>query len=223
MTQLGARGYTPGYAPPEQYGGGRTGSYTDQYGLAATVYFLLTAQKPLDSVSRIVEKKAMPTVQTYDRTIPLYVSQAIEKALSLKPEERFLTVADFINALTGKAAASFSRTMPNQREPEGATMTAIGGIHLPSQAAGQFQGQTVAYTPQQAGAAGQVYTAPPVGIGVPSAAVPEKKRFPVGLALGALGGMLLVGAVVVVGILYLTGNLFSATPTPDMSLHLPKR
>ena len=30
-TSTGARGLTPGYSPPEQYGSARTGSYSDQY------------------------------------------------------------------------------------------------------------------------------------------------------------------------------------------------
>ncbi|NSW53322.1 MAG: serine/threonine-protein kinase [Anaerolineae bacterium] len=219
MTQLGARGYTPGYAPPEQYGGGRTGSYTDQYGLAATIYFLLTGQKPLDSVARVVEKKAIPTVQSYNRTIPLHVSQAIEKALSLNPEDRFLSVADFIRALTGKASASFARTMPNPQDREGATMTALGGVGIPSAPPTSFGAQTAVYTPNASPQAG-AGVMPPGGITAPPVVLPAKKRFPVGLVLGIVGGLVVIGAIVVVGILYLTGNLFNATPTADAALVL---
>ena len=43
-TTTGAMAYTPGFAPPEQYAGGpqRTGPYSDQYALAATLYALIT-------------------------------------------------------------------------------------------------------------------------------------------------------------------------------------
>ncbi len=44
---------TPGYAPPEQYlGSGRFGPASDVYGLAATLYRLLTAKVPLAAVDR---------------------------------------------------------------------------------------------------------------------------------------------------------------------------
>ena len=42
QTTIGARGVTPGYAPPEQYGHGRTDARTDVYSAGATLYALLT-------------------------------------------------------------------------------------------------------------------------------------------------------------------------------------
>ena len=45
-TTTGARGVTPGYAPPEQYGAGRTDARTDVYSAGATLYALLTGQQP---------------------------------------------------------------------------------------------------------------------------------------------------------------------------------
>lgn len=49
QTTLGARGVTPGYAPPEQYGQGRTDARSDIYSSAATLYALLTAATPPDA------------------------------------------------------------------------------------------------------------------------------------------------------------------------------
>ncbi|HAY85236.1 MAG TPA: hypothetical protein DCY42_10040, partial [Chloroflexi bacterium] len=51
-TTVGARGYSPGFAPPEQYGEAVTGPFSDQYSLAATLYNLLTGNPPPESVDR---------------------------------------------------------------------------------------------------------------------------------------------------------------------------
>jgi len=46
-TTMGARALTPGYAPPEQYGRGRTDARSDIYALGATLYKLLSGQERL--------------------------------------------------------------------------------------------------------------------------------------------------------------------------------
>jgi serine/threonine-protein kinase len=45
-TQTGAWAFSPGFAPPEQISGLRTGPYSDQYSLAATIYYLFTGKPP---------------------------------------------------------------------------------------------------------------------------------------------------------------------------------
>jgi serine/threonine-protein kinase len=56
-TTTGARGLTPGYSPPEQYGGARTDARSDQYALAATLYSLMTHVSPPDSIERMLNKE----------------------------------------------------------------------------------------------------------------------------------------------------------------------
>jgi len=210
QTQLGARGYTPGYAPPEQYGGGRTGSYTDQYGLAATIYFLLTGKKPLDSVSRVVDKKAMPTVITYNQTIPLHVSKSIDQALKLDPNERYPSVAVFINTLTGKNAGSFAATARAPLNQENATMTAINSQPLPPASFQQQQSTAQAFPSTQ--------PSYPDAQSLPSEPRTRKKKTPIAAILGIGFGLLVVLVIGVLGVLYLTGNLFQPSPTPDIAL-----
>jgi eukaryotic-like serine/threonine-protein kinase len=95
----GTKGYTPGFAPPEQYGSAPTGPFTDQYSLACTLYNLLTGQKPVDSVERVLGKAASVPLGSLNPGIPVNIQQAIEKAMSLRPEDRFGTVSEFQQAL----------------------------------------------------------------------------------------------------------------------------
>ncbi len=72
QTATGAAGYTPGYAPPEQYGQGHTGPYSDQFSLAATVYALLTQAKPADSIARVLGKETLVPIRQMDPDILKY-------------------------------------------------------------------------------------------------------------------------------------------------------
>ena len=99
QTASGAEGYTPGYAPPEQYGRGRTGPYSDQFSLAATLYALLTSIKPADSIQRVLGKATLFIPREINPEIPENVSDALLKALSLQTEDRFGSVVAFQAAL----------------------------------------------------------------------------------------------------------------------------
>lgn len=98
-TQSGAWGYTPGYAPPEQVSGLRTGPYSDQFSLAATLYYLFTGTPPADSAQRMIGQQELIPLQQLNPVIPLHTANAIQKAMSIKPDDRFSTVADFLAAL----------------------------------------------------------------------------------------------------------------------------
>lgn len=101
-TTVGARAVTPGYAPPEQYGQGKTDHRTDQYALAATLYKALTGQEPLESVQRIAGER-MPLAHEVNPRIPPPVSMAIERAMRLEPAQRFASVAEFAAALSSSS------------------------------------------------------------------------------------------------------------------------
>jgi serine/threonine-protein kinase len=98
-TAAGAKGYTPGFASPEQAGGGRTSPRSDQYSLAATIFTLLTGNRPEDSVNRILQGAPLQNPSTLNPQIPLNVSTALCKAMSLRPEDRFEDVISFQTAL----------------------------------------------------------------------------------------------------------------------------
>jgi len=106
-TVTGIKGYTPGYAPPEQYGAARTGPYTDQFSLAATLYKLLTNQNPAESMQRILKQDTLKPIHQFNPRVPQNVVDAVERGLSIRPEDRFESVDAF-----GAALAN-----PNYRNP----------------------------------------------------------------------------------------------------------
>lgn len=113
-TAAGATGYTPGYAPPEQYGTGRTGPYSDQYAMAATLYHLMTGQKPVDALQRVLGQASLPPAQAVTPGIPAHVSLALEQAMAVRPEDRFATVEDFVRALQDEGYQATIRINPAQ-------------------------------------------------------------------------------------------------------------
>ena len=88
---------TPGYASPEQYQG-LADRRSDVYALGATLHHLLTGRDPAKSVPFTFS----PIVDTVP-TIDLQLDTAIQRALSLRPDDRFQTIAEFSAALQGKA------------------------------------------------------------------------------------------------------------------------
>jgi eukaryotic-like serine/threonine-protein kinase len=108
-TSAGAKGYTPGYAPPEQYGNTRTGPYSDQYSFAATLFHLLTGQKPADSVERALGNAVLTPMNLLRSDLPAHFMPVFERALAIKPDQRFASVEEFVRSLVDpgfKAAAS---------------------------------------------------------------------------------------------------------------------
>jgi Tol biopolymer transport system component len=98
-TTVGAKAYTPGFAPPEQYGLGRTDTRTDIYSLGATLYNLLTGKMPADSLERAMGQKKLEPIRVLNPQVSARTAEAIERALGIKPEERFTTATDFLAAL----------------------------------------------------------------------------------------------------------------------------
>jgi serine/threonine protein kinase len=102
-TAAGAQGFTPGFAPPEQAGGGHTGPYSDQYALAATLYNLMTGVRPVDSIKRVLEDEELPPARALVPELPENISNALDHAMALQPEDRFESVGAFLTALHNPA------------------------------------------------------------------------------------------------------------------------
>jgi serine/threonine protein kinase len=98
-TTTGARAMTPGYSPPEQYGTARTGPRTDIYSLGATLYAALTGVIPEDALARAIDNVELMPLREYNPKISSNLAAAIEKAMSIHPEDRFQSAEEFRQAL----------------------------------------------------------------------------------------------------------------------------
>lgn len=120
-TQTGAWAYTPGFASPEQVSGLRTGPYSDQFSLAATLYFLFTGVPPADSAQRMIGEQELVPLQELNPGVPAHAAKAIHKAMLIKPDERFSTVGDFIASLCNTSPipepSSGQRTVASPSRP----------------------------------------------------------------------------------------------------------
>jgi tRNA A-37 threonylcarbamoyl transferase component Bud32 len=102
-TTTAVRHCSPGYSAPEQYSQG-TGIRSDIYGLGATLYTLLTGRVPPDALHRIMqlsegEPDPLVPAKQLVASVPLAVSEAIQRALFLNRNQRFSTVEEFWQAL----------------------------------------------------------------------------------------------------------------------------
>lgn len=98
-TTTGARAMTPGYSPPEQYGSARTSPRTDIYSLGATLYAALSGVIPEDGLARAMDNVELTPLRKHNARVSHPLASAIEKAMSVHPEDRFQSAEEFKQAL----------------------------------------------------------------------------------------------------------------------------
>ncbi len=190
-TLSGAWAFTPGFAPPEQVSGLRTGPQSDQFSLAATLYYVLSGKSPADAARRLMGEEELISLKTIVPDLPEHISDAIDKALSIKQDNRFTTVADFVAAM---------RTKSPIPDPASVQKTQMGARPTP---------------PSIAVPGGPAIVPPtgPVPISIPA----PRKKPKTALWIG-LGGLALVGVLFIVLVaLNIIKGVGTATPTiaPD--------
>ena len=105
-----------GYAPIEQYltQAQRTAA-TDVYGLAATLYALLTAQVPIPALLR--DREQMPSPRELQPHLSAAVNQAVIRGMAVEPQFRPTTVAEWLQLLPGNQLNVTSPLLPTQAAP----------------------------------------------------------------------------------------------------------
>lgn len=111
-TTTGARAMTPGYSPPEQYGTARTDHRSDIYSLGATLYAALTGAIPEDALSRAMDQAELTPIRHYNPRVSRRLAAAMEKALEVRPDDRFQSAGEFKQALL--SGSSLSRRLINE-------------------------------------------------------------------------------------------------------------
>jgi len=137
---------SPGFAPYEQYSTrGNQGPWTDVYGCAATLYFLVTGKAPPEASERIEDPRIDPPHLLVPE-VDAGLSAAIVEGLGFRPDDRPRSMEDFI-ALLDEASAgrdSLAAARPAVPPPlappppppvPGAMSVPGGGAALPSRAA----------------------------------------------------------------------------------------
>lgn len=88
-----------GFAPHEQYATDiKQGPWTDVYAMGATLYYCTTGQMPPDSIARIYTDNLIPPTEL-GASLSTNAQEAIQKALAVRPEDRFQSMTEFIGAL----------------------------------------------------------------------------------------------------------------------------
>ena len=138
-TTTGARGLTPGYSPPEQYGSARTDARSDIYSLGATLYAVLTGMPPADGLAIMMEQDELVPIRKKNGKVNQNLAATIEKAINVKPEDRIQTAAAFKQALLEasdtiqrEVAQGTIRLQPAPPKPSDATVRADSIDDLPS-------------------------------------------------------------------------------------------
>jgi serine/threonine-protein kinase len=192
QTTLGARGVTPGYAPPEQYGEVRTDARSDVYSAAATLYALLTGQTPPDALAVMTRQVPFLRPRQLDPTISPHVEAAILRAMQTAPEDRFQTVGDLREALVEPETRQ--PQIPTPDEPSPGVVVPEAGPAAP-EARAESPPQLPDAQPLARAKESQPKEATTGGSVVPAAAAPEVEPAPIswkrvailGLLAGSLG------------------------------------
>jgi len=124
---------TAGYAPKEQYGEGQTDARSDIYGLGATLHHLLTGVSPTDHPFDFED------IRQLNSQVPAYVADAIMRALSDDPANRWQSAAEMREALTKEPLPKPKKA----RRPKSRQRPKVSPVPQPAAAAAQASGAAV--------------------------------------------------------------------------------
>ena len=115
---------TAAYLAPEQASGAEVGPQADLYGLGVVTYQLLAGRLPYDAASltelALMQQREYPMrLDELDPVIPQALAIAVQRALSLEPEQRYPSAEEMRRALhdgaRGVAPAARRRLEPPRR------------------------------------------------------------------------------------------------------------
>lgn len=100
--------HKPGYTPPEQMSGRNMRSYTDVYALAATIYCCLVGAAPPSCDMRLMDDEIKWPSELGIPTPGPDWEAALKKGLAMPWQQRYQTVSEFWEDLTGAPLPEFT-------------------------------------------------------------------------------------------------------------------
>jgi serine/threonine-protein kinase len=194
LTQQGMVLGTPPYMSPEQFTGAVIDARSDIYSLGVMAYEMLSGQLPFRAntawewATQHMQAQPIPLeTQPHGRAVPAVFSAAISRAMSKSPNDRFSTVKEFAEAMSGAAQAYVPSSRPGDPnappkggtaygdplpgaagvpgEPPNLTADLLGRQGMVSGAMPGLPGLSGAYSPNVTPSAGNhAFPTPPVGI-----------------------------------------------------------
>ena len=98
-TTITVRAPSGSFTPPELFGEGSPDPRSDIFSLGATLYAVLAGFPPEDSLDRVTGKSQLSPLRNYMPHLSRQTALAIEKALSLRFEDRWQSAAEMRDAL----------------------------------------------------------------------------------------------------------------------------
>jgi serine/threonine protein kinase len=116
LTQVGTVLGTPAYMSPEQFMGLDVDRRSDIYSAGVLLYQLLTGDRPFTGsnmtiiMHKVIHQAPVPPSKLRNLDVSKFIDEVVKKALAKRPEDRFQTAAEFMEALKLAIASSFPST-----------------------------------------------------------------------------------------------------------------
>jgi serine/threonine protein kinase/Tol biopolymer transport system component len=137
ITQTGLSLGTPAYMSPEQATGDRViDARSDIYSLGAMTYEMLTGEPPHTGntsqavIARMLTEKPRP-LRTTRAAVPEYVEETVQRALEKLPADRFSTVKEYADGLTGRGHGASSSSSTSARPLPGKSRSWVNRLRDP--------------------------------------------------------------------------------------------
>jgi tRNA A-37 threonylcarbamoyl transferase component Bud32 len=185
LTQAGMVLGTPSYMSPEQFMGQTVDGRSDLFSAGVILYQLLTGEKPFTGslttiMHKVLQEEPLPPSKL-NVQVPRAFDAVIHKALAKRPDERYQTAGEFLDAIRQAATA----TAAGAAEP---TLINLDATLAPGQA-------TVVQKPVPATAADRTQRTEKIAAAPP----PAPARKPKVPAMVLLGAVLVIGGAIGAG------------------------
>ncbi len=204
LTQAGMVLGTPSYMSPEQFMGQTVDGRSDIFSAGVILYQLLTGEKPFTGslttiMHKVLQEQPLPPSKL-NVQVPRAFDAVIGKALAKRPDERYQTAREFLDAIRQAATATAAAAEP--------TMINLDATLPPGQA-------TVARKPDPAPAAERTQRTQKIAPAPADAPPPARKsQVPAAVLLGAV---VVIGGAIAAGWFVLNRGGDRAAPTASQA------